>query len=165
MGKHKSVWDYISEWLTAWLNGTTPKPIPPVVVPPAPKPVDPVTPATGPLIDPPGFTEEYVSSHSGYEECTMDSMTGVFRLRCCVFKPSRGNWWILSSPFVEHFKKGDDGSITYDQDFPYRGGIYHIRGFAVDEARAIPPDPVIAVPGNVWKPGMPTWSVWEVRKA
>lgn len=145
-----------------WLNGPKDKPVvkPPVTPPVAPPVVN--APATGALIDPPGFDKAYVAAHSGFEECGMDGATGVFRLRCTVIYPIAGGTCILSSPFLKHFRKGSDGSITYDQDFMYQDGVYHCRGFCANEPRS--KDEPIAIPGNVWRTGMPTWPLWDVRK-
>ena len=138
-------------------------PVPEPVAPPAvTQPVTPPVPVTGELIDPPEFTPESVAANVQFEECQMDTATGVFRLRCTVIRGQSGGTWILSSPFLEHFKKVA-GTIVYDQDFTYRGGVYHCLGFAADEPKNDHPD--IVVPGVIWKPGMPTWPVWEVRAA
>lgn len=146
-----------------WLNGQS-KPKDKPTVPPVKPPVTPIPtpmPATGPRIDPPGFSKEYVAANASFEECGMDGATGVFRLRCTVIYGKSGGTCILSSPFLKHFKKVD-GAIVYDQDFMYQDGVYHCLGFCANEPRN--ENEPIAFPGNVWKPGMPTWPLWEVRK-
>jgi hypothetical protein len=155
----KKWWEKIIDALRKWLGGSVSAPPPMPVPSPVPSPAS----ATGPLIDPPGFDDAYLSANAGREECGMDGATGVFRFRCTVIRAESKKTCIISSVFEKHFTKNADGSIALDDNFVEKGAVWHIRGFAADEPKPNEQNPAIVSTGNVWRPGTPTWSVWECR--
>lgn len=89
---------------------------------PDPVEPDPVV-STGDLIDPPSPSAEYVVAHAESEECSIEPASGR-EIRCCVWYPSRGRWFMISSPFVGHVH-----GKQVDNNFAYKGGVFTIRGW------------------------------------
>lgn len=102
---------------------------PPVVVAPptadpAPVPVD----TTAPLCDPnpAKYTPAYVSGAASYEECHIEPATGLM-VRYCVWRPSVGQWWLLSSLGEGHVRR--DGGNLIAENFVKDGQAIEVLGF------------------------------------
>lgn len=89
-----------------------------------------MTTATGPIVDPLGYTEESVAANSHYEECHIEPATGLL-VRYTVWRPSVKGWWMLSSLGEGHVRlEGDKANGTLVADnFTKNGQAVEVVGF------------------------------------
>ena len=110
----------------------------PAISTPAPSVVAPasVTPApsvqsvdsSAPMVDPnpSKYTSDYVANNASYEECHIEPATGLM-VRYCVYRPSVGQWWLLSSLGEGHVRR--DGSNLIAENFVKDGQTIEVLGF------------------------------------
>lgn len=97
---------------------------------PADKPVTgeqtPAVDISGKVVDPAGYTEAGVAANAHYEECHIEPATGLM-VRVPVWRPSVGNWWMLSSLFEGRVKR--IGSELVVENFVKNGQAIEVIGF------------------------------------
>jgi len=146
MRAYVAVHDAADEVLTSKTNAL-PAVIPPVVVaPPVADPAPIAVDISGEVIDPIGYMEASVAANAHYEECHIEPATGLM-VRVPVWRPSAGNWWMLSSLFEGQVKR--DGSELVCNNFVKNGMAVEVMGFCDYELHGDTPDTVrYIVKGN-----------------
>ena len=103
---------------------------PPVVVAPPVVTADPVVAdTTGDLCDPnpAKYTPAYVSQNASFEECHIEPATGLM-IRTAFWRPSVGQWWLLSGLAEGHIRRVGGGVLVADT-FTQDGITYVPYGF------------------------------------
>lgn len=119
---------------------------------------DPAVDTTGPLVDPPGYSEPL--ANPDWEEVGIEQSRKII-CRLCVIRGQSGGFWMLSSLDKGRIKKTANGLEL--QDWTEGGYSYHVRGSVSSEPQqreilTIKPE----VAGNT---GLQKYIILEVRKA
>lgn len=159
------IWQSFSDWLN------NPKTTPPAeVVPPAasaPSITDAVKllvsapEATGVLVDPP-YNQAYMDAKGSWEEVGLEQSKKVI-IRCCVWRPTAGDWWMLSTPFMDHVRRVGDTTVV-DPSFVFDGYRYTLRGWLSTEPKPKEANPTITSTAAS-APWGTKYTAWNVTKA
>lgn len=154
----RNVWRKFLAWLKS-LKSSDDEPTNPQ---PDPVEPDPVPNPTGELIDPPGFSMEWVREHAESEELGMEQDHGI-RIRNRVWYPGAKRWPILSTPFVGHVRNVQGGKQVDTPFSPTQGGVYVLRGWCKQSpSNNSDPNPKLDETGSVSKLDV---AMWECRGA